>query len=121
MKMIVAVDRAGFVGEDGETHQGLFDVSLMVYYKDGDATKKMRLSAHETEMDTTSLYTFRQFYFDSMPEFEGIIKMNVEIYYKGEVDYNADPYSVIEIYDNLLEMQDYTLDKKDIAALESGK
>ena len=28
-KMIVAVDRAGFVGEDGETHQGLFDVSLL--------------------------------------------------------------------------------------------
>lgn len=28
-KLIVAVDRAGFVGEDGETHQGLFDVSLM--------------------------------------------------------------------------------------------
>ena len=28
-KMIVAVDRAGFVGEDGETHQGVFDVSLM--------------------------------------------------------------------------------------------
>jgi hypothetical protein len=99
----------------------LFDVSLVVYYKDGDATKSMRLSAHETEMDTTSLYTFRQFYFDSMPEFDGIIKMNVEIYYKGEVDYNADPYSVIEIYDKLLEMQDYTLDKKDIAALESGK
>lgn len=29
LKMIIAVDRAGFVGEDGETHQGLFDVSLM--------------------------------------------------------------------------------------------
>ena len=28
-KLIIAVDRAGFVGEDGETHQGLFDVSLM--------------------------------------------------------------------------------------------
>lgn len=28
-KMIIAVDRAGFVGEDGETHQGLFDVSLL--------------------------------------------------------------------------------------------
>lgn len=27
-KMIIAVDRAGFVGEDGETHQGLFDVAL---------------------------------------------------------------------------------------------
>lgn len=28
-KMVIAVDRAGFVGEDGETHQGLFDVSLI--------------------------------------------------------------------------------------------
>lgn len=28
-KMIVAVDRAGFVGEDGETHQGLFDAALL--------------------------------------------------------------------------------------------
>ena len=28
-KMIVAVDRAGFVGSDGETHQGLYDVSMV--------------------------------------------------------------------------------------------
>ena len=28
-KLVIAVDRAGFVGEDGETHQGLFDVSMM--------------------------------------------------------------------------------------------
>ncbi len=28
-KTVVAVDRAGFVGEDGETHQGLFDVPLL--------------------------------------------------------------------------------------------
>lgn len=28
IKVIFAVDRAGFVGEDGETHQGLFDVSF---------------------------------------------------------------------------------------------
>lgn len=28
-KMIIAVDRAGFVGEDGETHQGIFDVPML--------------------------------------------------------------------------------------------
>ncbi len=28
-KIVIAVDRAGFVGEDGETHQGLFDVAFM--------------------------------------------------------------------------------------------
>lgn len=27
--MIFAIDRAGFVGEDGETHQGIFDVPLL--------------------------------------------------------------------------------------------
>jgi 1-deoxy-D-xylulose-5-phosphate synthase len=28
LPVILALDRAGFVGEDGETHQGLFDISL---------------------------------------------------------------------------------------------
>lgn len=27
--VVLAVDRSGFVGEDGETHQGLFDVSML--------------------------------------------------------------------------------------------
>ncbi|MCQ2464255.1 MAG: 1-deoxy-D-xylulose-5-phosphate synthase [Oscillospiraceae bacterium] len=27
--MVIGIDRAGFVGEDGETHQGLFDVSML--------------------------------------------------------------------------------------------
>lgn len=29
LKIIFAVDRAGFVGEDGETHHGIFDVSFL--------------------------------------------------------------------------------------------
>lgn len=29
LKVILAIDRAGFVGEDGESHQGVFDVSFM--------------------------------------------------------------------------------------------
>lgn len=28
-RMVIAIDRAGFVGEDGETHQGVFDVSML--------------------------------------------------------------------------------------------
>lgn len=28
-KLVIAVDRAGFVGSDGETHNGLFDVSMV--------------------------------------------------------------------------------------------
>lgn len=29
VKVVFAIDRAGFVGDDGETHQGLFDVSFL--------------------------------------------------------------------------------------------
>ncbi len=29
LKIILAIDRAGIVGEDGETHQGIFDVSFL--------------------------------------------------------------------------------------------
>ncbi len=29
LHMVIAVDRAGMVGEDGETHQGLFDVAML--------------------------------------------------------------------------------------------
>ncbi len=29
LKLILAIDRAGFVGEDGKTHQGLLDVSML--------------------------------------------------------------------------------------------
>lgn len=29
LKVILAIDRAGFVGEDGESHQGVFDVSFL--------------------------------------------------------------------------------------------
>ena len=100
----------------------LFDVTLVVYYKNSDGdTKKTRIGAVECALDTTSLYTFRQYYFESMPEFSSITRMQVEIYYKGDVDYTAKPYSVIEIYDCLLEMQDYDLDAKDIAAIEGAK
>ena len=102
--------------------EDLFDVSLVVYYKNADGeAKKQRIRSQETALETTSLYTFRQFVFESIPEFSSITKMQVEIYYKGDVDYNAKPYSVIEIYDKLLEMQDYPLDSKDIAAIEGAK
>lgn len=29
-KMVLAIDRAGIVGEDGETHQGLFDIPMLL-------------------------------------------------------------------------------------------
>ena len=50
--IVICVDRAGFVGEDGETHQGIFDVSMLtsipgvVIFSPNDASS-LRLSLYE--------------------------------------------------------------------------
>ncbi len=50
--IVICVDRAGFVGEDGETHQGLFDVSMLTsipgvtIFSPSDASS-LRLSLNE--------------------------------------------------------------------------
>ena len=99
----------------------VFDVTLVVYYKPtaDSAQQSKRIKATLAESDTTTLYSFRQLIFEGMPEFESITGMNVEIYYKGDVDYANTPYSVIELYDKTLGTRNYELDKKDIAAIES--
>ncbi len=101
----------------------VFDVTLVVYYRPtaDSAVKSMRLSAELCSSDTTALYSFWQYSFDGMPAFESITDMNVEIYYKGAVDYAKTPYSVIDIYDLALGTRDYQLDAKDIAAIEGEK
>lgn len=101
----------------------VFDVTLVVYYKPAadSAQKSLRLSATLAESDTTALYSFRQLVFEGMPEFASISAMNVEIYYKGDVDYAEKPYAIIDIYDEKLGTRDYSLDKKDIAAIEGSK
>lgn len=100
----------------------VFDITLVVYYTPAadSAQKSMRIKATLAESATTSLYSFRQLVFEGMPEFESITGMNVEIYYKGDVNYAEKPYSVIELYEKNLGTREYELDKKDIAALESS-
>ncbi len=101
----------------------VFDVTLVVYFKpDADsATRPQRIKATVTASDTTSLYAFRQLSFEGMPDFASISDMSIEIYYKESADYTATPYSVIDIYDKELGTREYSLDKKDIAAIEKGK
>ncbi len=50
--IVICVDRAGFVGEDGETHQGIFDVSMLTsipgveIFSPCDASS-LRMALHE--------------------------------------------------------------------------
>ena len=42
LHVIFAIDRAGLVGADGETHQGCFDLSLFIHdaQHEGDGTEE---------------------------------------------------------------------------------
>jgi 1-deoxy-D-xylulose-5-phosphate synthase len=57
--VVVTLDRAGLVGEDGETHQGLYDIAwsrcfpglVLLAPKDGDELKAMLRWAHHARID----------------------------------------------------------------------
>ena len=75
----------------------------------------MHVKATPCADGTTSLYSFRQYSFEGLPEFESITDMNVVIYYKGDEENKI--YASIDIYDSGLSLSEYQLDKKDLAAI----
>lgn len=101
----------------------VFDITLVVYYRPtaDSEIRSLRITPRLCASDTTALYSFMQYSFEGMPDFESITDMNVEIYYKDAADYTALPYSVIDIYDLALGTRPYSLDKKDIAAIEGAR
>lgn len=97
--------------------EDVFLVSLAISYKPDaeSAVRQMHVKAPSCADDTTALYSFRQYSFEDLPEFESITDMNVVIYYKGDADNKI--YASIDIYDPALSLSEYQLDKKDLAAL----
>lgn len=64
LHIVLAVDRAGFVGEDGETHQGVFDVAMLssipnvTIYSPADANE-VRKCLHKAIYETTGIAVVR--------------------------------------------------------------
>ncbi len=62
--VIIAIDRAGFVGEDGETHQGVFDVSILTTLPEvtifsPSCYDELRIALHKAVDDYTGLVCIR--------------------------------------------------------------
>ncbi|MGN0597742.1 MAG: 1-deoxy-D-xylulose-5-phosphate synthase [Ruminiclostridium sp.] len=64
LHIVLAVDRAGFVGEDGETHQGIFDAAMLstipnvTIYSPADANE-VRKCVHKAIYETTGIAVVR--------------------------------------------------------------
>ena len=110
----------------------LYDVTLYVAYdltpdditdnagNDPESVKFVRYHATSSTPATSLLYNYRRLTFDGVDMTvtdNPVLAVYVDVYYLGDVNYEADPYGTICIYDYLGKNTYETLDKKEIAAL----
>ena len=112
--------------------EDLYDVTLYVAYdltpadltdnagNDPASVKFVRYHATSSEPATSLMYNYRRMTFDGLDMTvtdTPVLAVYVDVYYLGDLDYEAEPYGTICIYDYLAENTYVTLDKKEIAAL----
>ena len=110
----------------------LYDVTLYVAYdltpddltdnagNDPASVKFVRYHATASTPASTLLYNYHRMTFDGLDMTvtdTPVLAVYVDVYYLGDLDYEAEPYGTICIYDYAAENTYGTLDKKEIAAL----
>ena len=110
----------------------LYDVTLYVAYdltpadltdnagNDPASVKFVRYHATSSTAATSLLYNYRRLTFDGLDMTvtdTPILAVYMDVYYLGDLNYEADSYGTICIYDYLGENTYETPDKKEIAAL----
>ena len=112
----------------------LYDVTLYVAYdltpadltdnagNDPSAVKFVRYHATSSEPAQSLMYNYRRMTFDGLDMTvtdNPVLAVYVDVYYLEDLDYEAEPYGTICIYDYAAENTYETLTKQEIAALES--
>ena len=110
----------------------LYDVTLYVAYdltpddltdnagNNPESVKFVRYHATSSASATSLLYNFRRLTFDGLDMTvtdTPVLAVYVDVYYLGDLNYEADSYGTICVYDYLGENTYETPDKKEIAAL----
>ena len=113
--------------------EDLYDVTLYVAYdltpadltdnagNDPASVKFVRYHATSSEPAQSLMYNYRRLTFDGVDmtvSDNPVLAVYVDVYYLGDLDYEAEPYGTICIYDYMAEITYETLDKKEIEALE---
>ncbi len=111
----------------------LYDVTLYVAYdltpadlKDNagnnpDSVKFVRYHAASSEPATSLMYNYRRLTFDGIDMTvtdTPVLAVYVDVYYVGDLNYEAEPYGTICIYDYMADNTYEALTKQTVAALE---
>ena len=112
----------------------LYDVTLYVAYdltpdnptdnagNNPESVKFVRYHATSSEPAASLMYNYRRMTFDGLDMTvtdNPVLAVYVDVYYLGDLNYEAEPYGTICIYDYAAENTYGTLTKQEIAALES--
>ena len=110
----------------------LYDVTLYVAYdltpadltdnagNDPASVKFVRYHATSSTPASTLLYNYHRMTFDGLDmtvTYTPVLAVYVDVYYLGDLNYEAEPYGTICIFDYMAENTYGTLDKKEIASL----
>lgn len=113
--------------------EDLYDVTLYVAYdltpdnltdnagNDPASVKFVRYHATSSEPAQSLIYNYRRMTFDGLDMTvtdTPVLAVYVDVYYLGDLDYEAEPYGTICIYDYAAENTYGTLTKQEIEALE---
>ena len=113
--------------------EDLYDVTLYVAYdltpadltdnagNDPASVKFVRYHATSSEPAQSLMYNYRRLTFDGVDMTvtdNPVLAVYVDVYYLGDLDYEAESYGTICIYDYMAEITYETLTKQEIAALD---
>lgn len=113
--VIIGVDRAGIVGEDGETHQGIYDLSFLLPIpnmviatpKDSIEAGNLLYTAVESNHPFAIRYSKNSIYYEKQTDFQPIDIGSWEYLYKGSkaiiISYGDFINNALRVRDNLKE------------------
>ena len=109
----------------------VFDVTVLVAYdltpndtsdnfgNDEGSVRFERFYTTATLSHKKTLYNYRKFVFDGIKIDDSVLAVYVDIYYKGDVDYDSEPYGTLLVYDYTAANVEYKLTSADVEAIEA--
>ena len=110
--------------------EDVYDITVLIMYdltpdnvtdndgKTPEAVRYERFYASDMIRAQKTLYNYRKFVFDGIQLTDDVIAVYVDIYYKGDVNYDEKPYGSLLVYYNEDENIPYKLSNADKKAIE---
>lgn len=111
--------------------EDLFDITVLIAYdltpeitddNDGNDPKSVRFEryyASEIISTQKTLYNYRKLTFDGIKIEEDVLAVYVDVYYRGDLNYEEEPYGALLLYDYVTKTEYSSLSRSEIKKIEA--